>query len=120
MATKKEYRVSGTAGGRGQLVIDSKGGQYVVNKQEIALAGAVDIINPLTEITTVGAIDLTLADGTEGQTKMIVMVVDGGDATLTPASLAVGTTLTFDNSDTAYLLFTQGAWYLLGGTATVG
>ena len=46
------------------------------------------------------------------------MVVDGGDATLTPASLAVGTTLTFDNSDTAYLLFTQGAWYLLGGTAT--
>ena len=48
------------------------------------------------------------------------MVSDGGDGTLTPTNLAVGTTITFDNSDTAELLFTAGAWYFMGGTATAG
>ena len=44
-----------------------------------------------------GANALTLADGTtSGQIKIINMIVDGGDGTLTPTTFANGSTITFD------------------------
>ena len=70
-------------------------------------AGAVDIVNLVTEVTSTGADALTLADGTTvGQMKIITMVVDGGDATLTPTTFANGTTMTFaDVNDTVCLVW---------------
>ena len=51
----------------------------------------------ITELTTTGANALTLADGTtSGQIKIVNMIVDGGDGTLTPTTFANGTTITFD------------------------
>ena len=51
----------------------------------------------VTELTTTGANALTLADGTtSGQVKIVNMIVDGGDGTLTPVTFANGTTITFD------------------------
>lgn len=83
-------------------------------------AGAVAITGSIHEITTTGADALTLADGAEGQHLNIVMVADGGAGTLTPTNFASGSTMTFDDvGDTAHLLFTAGAWYFMGGTATV-
>lgn len=82
-------------------------------------AGAVAITGSIHEITTTGADALTLADGTEGQRLSVVMVSDGGDGTLTPSNFANGSTMTFDNNDTAELLFTAGAWYFMGGTAAI-
>lgn len=74
----------------------------------------------VTTITTTGAATPTLADGVEGQQRMFVMVVDAGDATLTPTNLGNGTTVTFnDVGDTALLYFTGGNWYFMGGTATL-
>ena len=66
--------------------------------QSLSGAGAVDLTNLITEITTTGADALTLADGTtSGQVKIINMIVDGGDGTLTPVTAgANGTTITFD------------------------
>ena len=65
--------------------------------QSLSGAGAVDLTNLITEVTTTGADALTLADGTtSGQIKIINMIVDGGDGTLTPATFANGTTITFD------------------------
>ena len=65
--------------------------------QSLSGAGAVDLTNLVTELTTTGADALTLADGTtSGQVKIINMIVDGGDGTLTPATFASGTTITFD------------------------
>ena len=65
--------------------------------QELSGAGAVDLTNLVTELTTTGANALTLADGTtSGQMKIVNMIVDGGDGTLTPTSFANGTTITFD------------------------
>tara|TARA_R100000700_G_C3099957_1_gene97455 strand:+ start:133 stop:537 length:405 start_codon:yes stop_codon:yes gene_type:complete len=65
--------------------------------QSLSGAGAVDLINLVTELTTTGANALTLADGTtSGQIKIINMIVDGGDGTLTPTNFANGTTITFD------------------------
>ena len=67
--------------------------------QTLSGAGAVDLTNLITELTTAGgAAAVTLADGTtSGQIKIIYMVVDGGGtATVTPATFASGTTLAFD------------------------
>ena len=88
-------------------------------------AGAVAITGSIHEVTTTGTGDaLTLADGAEGQHLHIVYVAEGagGDtAVLTPTNLAgANTTITFtDLGDSAHLLFTAGAWYFLGGEATV-
>ena len=65
--------------------------------QSLSGAGAVDLTNLITEVTTTGADALTLADGTtSGQVKIVNMIVDGGDGTLTPVTFANGTTITFD------------------------
>ena len=65
--------------------------------QALSGAGAVDTDNLITELTTTGANALTLADGTtSGQVKIINMIVDGGDGTLTPTTFANGSTITFD------------------------
>ena len=67
--------------------------------QELSGAGAADITNLITELTTgAGAAAVTLADGTtSGQMKIIYMVVDGGGtATVTPATFGSGTSIAFD------------------------
>ena len=74
--------------------------------QSLSGAGAVDIVNLVTEVTTTGADALTLADGTVGQLKIITMIVDGGNGTLTPTTFANGTNITFDAvNETVCLLF---------------
>jgi hypothetical protein len=48
------------------------------------------------------------------------MKTDGGAATLTPSNLYNGTTITFDDvGDSADLIFADGQWVFLGGTATL-
>ena len=65
--------------------------------QSLSGAGAVDLTNLITELTTTGADALTLADGTtSGQVKIVNMIVDGGNGTLTPTTFANGTNITFD------------------------
>ena len=67
--------------------------------QSLSGAGAIDLTNLVTELTTgAGAAAVTLADGTtSGQVKIINMIVDGGGtATVTPATFASGTTIAFD------------------------
>lgn len=88
--------------------------------QTLTGAGAVNLTTKITWLVTTGANALTLADGTEGQTKQIIMKTDGGDGTLTPTNLGNGTTITFnDAGDSANLLFTNAKWYFIGGTATL-
>jgi hypothetical protein len=83
-------------------------------------AGAVNITQEITHIVTDSADALTLADGKEGQRKWIVMKTDAGAGTLTPTNLGNGSTITFDDvGDSADLLFTNGAWHMMGGTATL-
>ncbi|MBW1812121.1 MAG: DUF2190 family protein [Deltaproteobacteria bacterium] len=83
-------------------------------------AGALPITKPVIALTTGGAEALTLADGVEGQRLTIKMVSDGGDGTVTPANLLDGSTLTFDNTDVAELIFLGTSWALVGTpTATL-
>ena len=88
--------------------------------QTLTGAGAVDLDSAMTLIVTTAADALTLADGVEGQEKFIVMKTDANDGTLTPAHLKNGTTITFDDvGDSAHLIFMDGDWVFMGGTATL-
>jgi len=91
----------------------------VTNKAAATLA--VPITHKVVTIETGGAEALTLADGTEGQELVLIMITDGGDGTLTPTNLGNGSTLTFDDvGDSAHLVFVNSAWYLIGTpTATL-
>jgi len=88
--------------------------------QSLSGAGAVDLDNLVTELTTTGANALTLADGTtSGQIKIINMIVDGGDGTLTPTTFANGTTITFDAvGESATLVWNSTVGWV--ATSTVG
>ena len=80
--------------------------------QALSGAGAVDVTSLITQVTTTGADALTLANGANGQMKIITMVADGGDGTLTPNTFANGTTITFnDVGDSVLLVYnTTGGW----------
>jgi len=79
--------------------------------QQISGPGAISLATPITEITTTGADSYTLADGVIGQTKIIIMIVDGGDATITPTTFATGTTITMaDVNDNITLLYGANGW----------
>lgn len=87
---------------------------YVGAIQSLSGAGAVSIATSHTELTTTGANALTLAAGTAGQIKTITMIVDGGDGTLTPSALGVGTTITFnDVGDSVVLQYGTAKWWVL-------
>ena len=93
---------------------------YGGTPQTLSGAGAVNLTTGVTHVATDSADALTLADGTSGQRKYIVMTVDNGAGTLTPDSLGNGSTITFDDvGDSADLLFTNSAWHFMGGTATL-
>jgi hypothetical protein len=78
-------------------------------------AGAVPTTAATVRLTTTGANALTLADGVNGQTLVIVMVVDGGDGTLTPATKTGYSTIVFTavgNAVTLQFLTTVG-WMVI-------
>lgn len=84
--------------------------------------GEISVTNYLTTINTdAGGDAFTLADGTViGQLKKIVLVVDGGgDAVVTPANLAAGTTITFDDAtDFAVLSWDGTEWFVVENSGT--
>jgi len=101
-------------------VVTTTGTQTLTNKtlgavigtvDQLTAAGAIDITTYITEITTTAATAYTLADGVLGQIKIISLIVDGGDATITPTTLATGTTITMaDVNDNITLLYTTNGW----------
>lgn len=79
-------------------------------------AGAVPLTSLKTNIVSTGANALTLADGVDGQVKILTMKTDGGDATLTPTTKTGFSTITFnDAGDSCMLTFTTGiGWTIVG------
>jgi hypothetical protein len=102
-------------------------GILITEQQALSGAGAVNVTTYFTAWTTTAAQAGTLADGTfKGQRKAIQLVVDGGDGTLTPVSLAGGTTIVFSNAgDRVELVWDGDEWVVvervnvaLGSSAT--
>jgi len=93
-------------------------GPIVGGAQALSGAGAVNITQLTTKFTSTAAGNaLTLADGVEGQMKVIVYVAEaaGGDTgILTPANLGAGTTITFNNvGDACILQFLGTDWWAI-------
>jgi len=101
----------------GAVTVNSSFGKDVIlSAQSLSGAGAVDVTNAFTSLTTTGASQaLTLADGTVGEIKVIVHTVDGGSAVLTPTTKIGFTTITFTAvGDSAMLIYTAAGWAVIG------
>ena len=86
--------------------------------ESVSGAGSIDITSDITLLTTIGtsANNFTLADGSEGQEKIIILENEDGNAIITPTNFANGTTITFDSeNEIIKLLFIISNWYILGG-----
>ncbi len=84
------------------------------NVQNISGPGAVDLTSTATFLTTTGTDAYTLADGVEGQLKIITMKVNGGVGTVTPTNFVNGTNIVFNNvEDTVTLIYQSTGWVLL-------
>lgn len=80
--------------------------------------GAVDPEKLVSLITTTGVEAYTLADPTanisSARLKIIKLITDGGDATLTPTNLAEKDTITFnDAGDSVILVWANSNWNIL-------
>lgn len=85
------------------------------SNQALSGAGAVNLTTLVTEVTSTGANALTLANGFAGQIKVITMIVDGGDATLTPTTKTGFSTIVFnDIGDGVTLAYTSVGWIVVG------
>jgi len=93
-------------------VTSSIGNDVILGTQSLSGAGAVDVTNAFTQLTTTGAAQaLTLADGTVGEIKIISHAVDGGSAVLTPTTKIGFSTITFTAvGDSAMLVYTSAGW----------
>jgi hypothetical protein len=91
-------------------------GDIFATNQALSGAGAVNVTDMLTSLTTTGASQaLTLANGTVGQVKVVVHVVDGGSAVLTPTTKIGFSTITFTAvGDAVTMIYTTAGWAIVG------
>lgn len=80
---------------------------------------AIEVTNPITEVdATSAAAPCTLADGANGQIKIIINVSTAGTnaVTITPANLRGGTTITLNApGETVQCIFKNSNWNVIGG-----
>ena len=82
--------------------------------QNISGPGAISVTTGVTFITTTGTDAYTLADGVEGQFKIIIMKVDGGNATITPDNLVGYTAVRFtDVNNSVMFLYGSTGWNII-------
>ena len=101
----------------GAVTVNSSfGTDVVLSAQSLSGAGAVDVTNAFTSLTTTGAAQaLTLANGSVGEVKVIVHTVDGGSAVLTPTTKIGFSTVTFTAvGDSVMLIYTSAGWAIIG------
>jgi len=90
----------------------------VFGVQTLTGSGSTEVVNltdTVTLLVTTGTNQqFSLADGVEGQIKIISMKTDGGDGIVTPANFVNGTNITFnDVEDTVTLLYQTTGWVAL-------
>jgi len=77
-------------------------------------AGAVSVVTPVTMVVSTSTDALTLANGYEGQVKIIIHKTDGGTATVTPASMANGTSFAMAEVNDAWVgIFHAAEWHTI-------
>jgi len=89
--------------------------------ETVTAAAAVSVEVPITYMTSAGGtVALTLANGYEGQVKILYYSTHTNNVTLTPANLTGYTTVTFDASYEYWIgVFHAGSWVTLITNATL-
>ena len=121
MATKFKYNVTGT-GTTPTPVIDKYGNTVQSSTETIAAGGtttAIDLTKYHHDIDADAGGDIfTVAAGTVGQSILLVAKSATGTATITPATLIGGTSVTFDAAgDSVELYYTASGWVIVGGNS---
>lgn len=114
--------LSGTDGMQCVQVNSNSGGVVTVNQSSntgiaaaLSGAGAIPITARSVDVTSTGADATTLADGVVGQLLNVILIVDGGTMTMTPANALGYSTIAFaDAGDSVQLEFKSGGWALIG------
>ena len=82
-------------------------------------SNAIDVTSAVTEVNATSAqAPCTLADGANGQIKIIINVSTGGsnNVVITPANLRGGTTITLNApGETVQCIFKNSNWNVIGG-----
>ena len=82
--------------------------------ENITGGGAISLTTGVSFITTTGTEAYTLADGVEGQLKIIIMKADGGNATITPTNLVGFTAVRFtDVNNSVMFLYGSTGWNII-------
>lgn len=95
---------------------------YLPSYEDLADAAAVNLTITTSLISTTGASTATMADGVEGQIKILAMEVDGGNMVITTTNAAWGGagTITFnDVGDACTMQYIGGKWYCVGNNGCV-
>ena len=105
--------VSGSAATLGNVTASL----YIGSTQALSGAGAANVTTETTKITSTGVADaISLANGTDGQTKTVLHDVDGGSFVLTPTTKTGWSTFTSTaagESITMRYVTTRG-WIVIG------
>ena len=89
--------------------------------QALTANGAINLTTAVTTVNSAGGVlALTLANGSIGQLKVIIMLTAGNNAVITPTALHGGTTITMNAvGDTVTLLYTSTGWAIIGSNSVV-
>ena len=82
--------------------------------QNISGPGAISTTTGVTFISTTGTDDYSLADGVEGQMKVIIMKARVGNATITPDNLVGWTSVRFSGvNNNVHLCYGSTGWNII-------
>ena len=82
--------------------------------ENVTGGGALSTTTGVSLISTTDTEEYTLADGIEGQIKILVMKVDGANATITPDNLVGYTAIRFnDVEDSVQFLYGSTGWNII-------
>lgn len=109
--TRNRNNITGNFAITGRLVLSGS--------EDVAALGAIDLTKSASYFTTAAAETATLAAGTEGQVKTLMMKGDSGDMVITVTNAgwkSSGTgTLTFDTiGDSCTLQYISSKWFCIG------
>jgi hypothetical protein len=82
--------------------------------ENVTGGGALSTTTVVSFISTTGVESYTLADGVEGQEKIIIMKADGGNATVTPTNLVGFTSVRLTGVDNSFhLIYGSTGWNII-------
>ena len=89
--------------------------------QLLASPGIIDLRKPVTHLSSDSSGGtLVLPAGTINQVKIVAMISTAGGAYTISSNIANSASVVFNNvGDTATMMYTNGKWFVIGGTASL-